>query len=160
MGIGLDILSALCLVTGSLFAIIGGIGVLRFPDFFSRLQIEGVKASIGTADKCLLTDNYGRGVDTRPRDKLPQSFASFWIECLYSFIATADHYALWSDGRGTAKRLPTVAVLVGPIDLGLLPIYRKENASLGSKVDMIAHHCRRDTGGAVQLDLGNQLALD
>ena len=47
MGIGLDILSALCLVSGSLFAIIGGIGVLRFPDFFSRLHGGGVTDTMG-----------------------------------------------------------------------------------------------------------------
>ena len=47
MGIGLDILSAVFLITGSLFAIIGGIGVLRFPDFFSRLHGGGVTDTMG-----------------------------------------------------------------------------------------------------------------
>ncbi len=47
MGIGLDILSAVFLITGSLFVIIGGIGVLRFPDFFSRLHGGGITDTMG-----------------------------------------------------------------------------------------------------------------
>lgn len=47
MGIGLDILSAVFLITGSLFSIIGGIGVLRFPDFFSRLHGGGITDTMG-----------------------------------------------------------------------------------------------------------------
>lgn len=47
VGIVLDIISAICLITGSLFAIIGGIGVLRFPDFFSRLHGGGITDTMG-----------------------------------------------------------------------------------------------------------------
>lgn len=35
-------LSAACLLTGGLFGILGGIGLLRFPDFYSRLHAAGI----------------------------------------------------------------------------------------------------------------------
>jgi multicomponent Na+:H+ antiporter subunit G len=38
----LDLLSGLCLITGSIFGLIGAVGVLRFPDFFSRLHPAGI----------------------------------------------------------------------------------------------------------------------
>ena len=47
MMIALDILSWIFLVAGSIFAIIGGIGVVRMPDFFSRLHGGGVTDTMG-----------------------------------------------------------------------------------------------------------------
>ena len=38
----IDILSWICLVTGGLLGIIGGIGIHRFPDFYTRLHAAGV----------------------------------------------------------------------------------------------------------------------
>lgn len=38
----LDVLSAIMLLTGGVFGVLGGIGVLRFPDFFSRLHAAGM----------------------------------------------------------------------------------------------------------------------
>jgi multicomponent Na+:H+ antiporter subunit G len=38
----LDILSWVCLVAGGLFGIAGGIGIHRFPDFYSRLHAAGI----------------------------------------------------------------------------------------------------------------------
>lgn len=38
----LDVLSAIMLLTGGAFGVLGGIGVLRFPDFFSRLHAAGM----------------------------------------------------------------------------------------------------------------------
>ena len=42
MDIALDYLSWVLIITGSLFAIIGGIGILRFPDFYSRQHAAGI----------------------------------------------------------------------------------------------------------------------
>jgi len=42
MSLMLDILSWLLLATGSLLLVIGGIGMLRFPDFYSRIQAAGL----------------------------------------------------------------------------------------------------------------------
>jgi multicomponent Na+:H+ antiporter subunit G len=38
----LDVLSWILLLTGSAFLLIGGVGLLRFPDFYSRLQAAGI----------------------------------------------------------------------------------------------------------------------
>lgn len=42
-----DIVSWFCLAGGALFCVIGGIGVLRFPDFFSRLHGGGITDTLG-----------------------------------------------------------------------------------------------------------------
>ena len=47
MSFVLDTLGWLCLLTGSLFVMAGGIGVLRFPDFFTRLHGAGVTDTMG-----------------------------------------------------------------------------------------------------------------
>jgi len=43
----LDILSWALLVAGSLFAMTGGLGLLRLPDFFSRLHGGGITDTMG-----------------------------------------------------------------------------------------------------------------
>ena len=43
----LDVLSWLCLVGGGFFLIAGAIGILRFPDFYSRLHALGVCDTMG-----------------------------------------------------------------------------------------------------------------
>jgi multicomponent Na+:H+ antiporter subunit G len=42
-----DILSWVCLVGGGVFLIAGAIGILRFPDFYSRLHALGVCDTMG-----------------------------------------------------------------------------------------------------------------
>ena len=37
-----DLISALCLLIGSFLCISGGIGILRFPDFYTRMHAVGV----------------------------------------------------------------------------------------------------------------------
>jgi multicomponent Na+:H+ antiporter subunit G len=44
----LEILSGICLAIGSLLCIIGGIGLLRLPDFFSRIHASGLNDTLGT----------------------------------------------------------------------------------------------------------------
>ena len=48
MGILLDLLSWVCLVSGSFFAVVGGIGILRLPDFYTRLHGGGMTDTLGT----------------------------------------------------------------------------------------------------------------
>ena len=50
----MDVLSVLlnaaswfCLITGGAFAIVGGIGIVRFPDLFTRLHAAGVTDTMG-----------------------------------------------------------------------------------------------------------------
>ena len=38
----IDILSWVCLLAGGALGIIGGIGIYRFPDFYSRLHAAGI----------------------------------------------------------------------------------------------------------------------
>lgn len=47
MALLLDVLSWICLLGGGLFCIAGGIGVLRLPDFYSRLHASGVIDTLG-----------------------------------------------------------------------------------------------------------------
>jgi multicomponent Na+:H+ antiporter subunit G len=43
----LDILSWVCLLGGSFFAVVGGIGVIRMPDLFTRLHAAGITDTMG-----------------------------------------------------------------------------------------------------------------
>ena len=47
MSVLLDALSWLLLVAGSLFVVTGGVGLLRMPDFFSRLHPSGLVDTMG-----------------------------------------------------------------------------------------------------------------
>lgn len=47
MNLLVDAISWLCLLTGSFFVLAGGMGVLRFPDFFTRLHGAGVTDTMG-----------------------------------------------------------------------------------------------------------------
>jgi len=44
----LDYLSAALLLLGSLFVVIGGIGVLRMPDVFTRMHAAGLTDTMGS----------------------------------------------------------------------------------------------------------------
>lgn len=43
----LDVLSWVLLVAGSLFAMTGGLGLVRLPDFFSRIHAGGITDTTG-----------------------------------------------------------------------------------------------------------------
>ena len=47
MDLVLDILSVAFLLVGSAFAVIGGIGIVRLPDFFARIHGAGVTDTVG-----------------------------------------------------------------------------------------------------------------
>jgi monovalent cation/proton antiporter, MnhG/PhaG subunit len=42
LGTGLDILSWACLIGGVAFALIGAVGLIRFPDVFARMHAAGI----------------------------------------------------------------------------------------------------------------------
>ncbi len=42
----LEIVSALCLLAGSLLCVTGGIGLLRLPDFFARVHASGLTETL------------------------------------------------------------------------------------------------------------------
>jgi len=43
----LDLVSFSCLAVGSVFAVVGGIGLNRFPDFFTRMHGAGITDTMG-----------------------------------------------------------------------------------------------------------------
>lgn len=45
----IDILSWICLLAGGLLGIVGGIGIHRFPDFFSRVHAAGITDTLCAA---------------------------------------------------------------------------------------------------------------
>ena len=47
MTVALDILSWFCLVSGGAFCIIGGIGLIRMPDFYTRVHAASVTETLG-----------------------------------------------------------------------------------------------------------------
>lgn len=48
MSLLLESLSALCLLAGGFLCITGGVGLLRMPDFFSRVHAAGVTETLAT----------------------------------------------------------------------------------------------------------------
>jgi multicomponent Na+:H+ antiporter subunit G len=47
MQIALDVLSWACLIGASFFIVVGGVGLLRMPDFFTRLHAAGLTDTLG-----------------------------------------------------------------------------------------------------------------
>jgi multicomponent Na+:H+ antiporter subunit G len=47
MAVALDIVSWVLLLTGSGFAIVGAIGLLRFPDVYARMHAAGITDTLG-----------------------------------------------------------------------------------------------------------------
>ena len=47
LGLGLDILSAILMLTGAAFVLAGALGMLRLPDFYTRLHAAGVTDTLG-----------------------------------------------------------------------------------------------------------------
>jgi multicomponent Na+:H+ antiporter subunit G len=49
MDMFIDITSAVLLLIGSFLCVSGGVGILRFPDFYNRLHAAGVTDTLATA---------------------------------------------------------------------------------------------------------------
>jgi multicomponent Na+:H+ antiporter subunit G len=47
MALALDILSWVLIVIGSVFSVVGAIGLLRLPDFYTRLHAAGITDTFG-----------------------------------------------------------------------------------------------------------------
>ena len=47
MDIIITLLTGLCLIIGGFLCLSGGVGVLRFPDFYSRMHAAGVTDTLG-----------------------------------------------------------------------------------------------------------------
>lgn len=49
MELFIEIFSGLCLLIGSFLCLSGGIGLLRFPDFYTRMHAAGVTETLATS---------------------------------------------------------------------------------------------------------------
>ena len=47
MDVIVDVLTWLLLVSGALFSIVGGFGIVRLPEFFSRMHAGGITDTLG-----------------------------------------------------------------------------------------------------------------
>jgi len=47
MDLAITIVSGACLLVGSAFAMVGGLGLLRLPDFFTRIHGAGITDTMG-----------------------------------------------------------------------------------------------------------------
>ena len=47
MALAIDIVSAVLLISGGLFVLVGGIGVLRMPDLYTRMHAASVTDTMG-----------------------------------------------------------------------------------------------------------------
>lgn len=47
MSIAVELLSWLCLLAGGFFAMVGGLGLLRMPDFYTRMHAASVIETLG-----------------------------------------------------------------------------------------------------------------
>lgn len=47
MSLVVDALSALCLIAGAFFCVVGAIGLLRMPDFYTRMHAASVLETLG-----------------------------------------------------------------------------------------------------------------
>ena len=47
MSIAIEWLSGLCLLIGGFFCVVGGIGLLRMPDFYTRMHAASVTETLG-----------------------------------------------------------------------------------------------------------------
>ncbi len=43
----IDVLSAACLLAGAFFCLVGGIGLIRMPDFYTRMHAASVTETLG-----------------------------------------------------------------------------------------------------------------
>ena len=48
MTVVLEVLSGLCLIAGGLLCIVGSLGLLRLPDFYTRMHAAGITDTLGS----------------------------------------------------------------------------------------------------------------
>lgn len=91
MGLLLDIVSWILLLIGSVFLLIGGVGLLRFPDFYSRLQAAGITDTV-----CAITILLGL---TLQADALPTAVKLLFTLAFLLFTAPLASLAMAKAAR-------------------------------------------------------------
>jgi multicomponent Na+:H+ antiporter subunit G len=82
-----DILSWIFLLTGSFFAVVGGLGVIRMPDVFTRMHASGVTDTMGAG--FILAGLMFQGGFTLVTAKLILILAFLWFSSPVSTYALA-----------------------------------------------------------------------
>ncbi|MCW8964683.1 MAG: monovalent cation/H(+) antiporter subunit G [Gammaproteobacteria bacterium] len=85
----IDILSWICIVLGGVLGIIGGIGIIRFPDFYSRLHAVGITDTL-----CAILILFGLGLQSG------WSFESVKLFLIFAFLFFTSPTASYSLGNG------------------------------------------------------------
>lgn len=85
----IDILSWVCVIVGGGLGVIGGVGLLRFPDIYSRLHAVGV-----TDTGCALLILLGLGLQSG------WSFDSVKLLLIYAFLFFTGPTAAFALGNG------------------------------------------------------------
>ena len=73
----LEIVSSVLVIAGAIFAVIGGIGIVRLPDFFSRIHGAGVTDTLGAG--LILTGLMFLSTEWTVTVKLIAILALLWI---------------------------------------------------------------------------------
>jgi multicomponent Na+:H+ antiporter subunit G len=104
----IDILSCFCLLTGAIFSVLGGIGLIRFPDFYARLHGGGITDTMGAGMIILglLLQAFRAGVDPQVTDATitPWLVAAKLLMVLFFLSITSPSschalaQAAWQDG--------------------------------------------------------------
>ena len=101
----LDILSWFFLVSGSLFCVLGGVGIHRFPEFYCRLHASGMTDSLG-APLILVGLSIQAGFTL-----ITVKLLTIWIFLYLTSPATTSalaQSAYWGDVRIKKIRAPSV----------------------------------------------------
>ena len=85
----IDILSWVCIVLGGVLGIIGGVGIIRLPDFYSRLHAVGITDTL-----CATLILFGLGLQAG------WSFVSVKLFLIYAFLFFTSPTASYSLGNG------------------------------------------------------------
>lgn len=87
MALLVDVLSWIFLLAGSFFAVVGGIGVIRMPDVFTRMHASGVTDTMGAG--LILTGLMFQGGFTLVTVKLILILGFLWFSSPVSTYALA-----------------------------------------------------------------------
>lgn len=96
MSMVVDLVSGFLLVSGSILLIISGIGLLRFPDFYSRIQAAGMTDTL-----CMILVVLGLLLQT---ESLEVGFKLLFTLVFLFFTAPAASHALTKTARKSKLR--------------------------------------------------------
>lgn len=97
----LEIVSGVLLAAGALFVISGGVGLVRFPDFYTRIHAAGITDSVGAGLILLGLLLQGAGWETAVRLLIIMVFLALTSPTSTHILAHAarrDGVPVWREG--------------------------------------------------------------